>query len=644
MTVTRNRDGIPSWNGDSTSWLEYRRAALLYVETTKWESRYLCGPRLASELTGPARTSIANKKPSWLSTPEGVNRLLLHLQNAISEPVLPEVGNTLRAYFKHLRRRKGETMTSFCVRHREEYDRVCRALSRMVKTQQADAQKPMRGQRRHSWQSALGHSTSTSGPEHAPRAIEHPASSTDGSEEVPVLQGSLDASGPADDDANEPWQEWRAHSGRSWSEHGDAHWTWSGRWSDHHWQDHSWQQWEPSDDEDDEAMVDILPDIIQGWLLLEKAGLDDLEKSIIQSDIKSKFTLEGVENSLRAHWTDGQVRRRDGSDERHQANFGGLELDLDDEEGPPEWDQSYFEGWDPEDIAVFQEAYEAEQEAWAQIQEGRRTLRDARERQKAVRLGRKFFSPKGKGRGKFQGSKGRSGSESTNHGPRGPCLRRGKGHATRECPQRPAGENKKVLQVDEQSEFICFAEHQDASMFGDVADEQGLHQDMSKMTTYEAMTKGYGVLDPGATRTMGSMVALEHAREASMALQNRDNVSEVNLDDKPTFGFADSESAQCSSTVLLQLPVSDHNLKLRVHALDKGTVPVLLSIDTLKKLHAIVDYGNNEVVFSNIDPCKRVSLETTATGHQVIPLAADFMSGAQILEAPVWCLGTPLSE
>ena len=402
MTVTRSRDGIPSWNGGSTSWSEYRRAALLYVETTKWESRYLCGPRLASELTGPARTSIANKKPSWLSTPEGVNRLLLHLQNAISEPVLPEVGNTLRAYFKHLRRRKGETMTSFCVRHREEYDRVCRALSRMVKTQQADVQKPMRGQRRQSWQSALGHSSNTSGPEPAPRANEHPASSTEGSEEAPVLQGSLDASGPADDGANDPWQEWRQHSGRTWSEQGDAHWTWSGRWSDRHWKDQSWQQWEPSDDEDDEAMVDILPDIIQGWLLLEKAGLDDLEKSIIQSDIKSKFSLEGVENSLRVHWTDGQVRRRDGSDKRQQANFGGMELDFDDEEGPPEWDHSYFEGWDPEDIAVFQEAYETEQEAWAQIQEGRRTLRDARERQKAVRLGRKFFSPKGKAGASFK--------------------------------------------------------------------------------------------------------------------------------------------------------------------------------------------------------------------------------------------------
>ena len=67
---------------------------------------------------------LPTRRPPGCLPPRGVNRLLQHLQNAISEPVLPEVGNTSRAYFKHLRRPKGETMTSFCVRHREEYNRA----------------------------------------------------------------------------------------------------------------------------------------------------------------------------------------------------------------------------------------------------------------------------------------------------------------------------------------------------------------------------------------------------------------------------------------------------------------------------------------------------------------------------------------
>ena len=221
-------------------------------------------------------------------------------------------------------------------------------------------------------------------------------------------------------------------------------------------------------------------------------------------------------------------------------------------------------------------------------------------------------------------------------------LRCGKGHATRDCPQKPPGESKKVLQAEAHSEFICFGEHMESSLYGDTEGEMSWHQEEGRMTTHEAMLKGYSVLDGGATRTMGSMVALEQAREASFEHQSQDNVAEVNLEDRPTFGFADSESATCQSTVLLQLPIADRNLKLRVHALDKGSVPVLLSIDTLKRLQAIVDYSRDEVIFGAIDPCKRVKLQTTVTGHQVLPLAQDFMVGAQQLQAPVRCLGIPI--
>ena len=97
------------------------------------------------------------------------------------------------------------------------------------------------------------------------------------------------------------------------------------------------------------------------------------------------------------------------------------------------------------------------------------------------------------------------------------------------------------------------------------------------------MRAGCAVLDPGATRTMGSITALEFARSASWSHQNKDNISHIDLLDRPTFGFADSESARCQRTVLMQLPVGEQKMCLKVHALDKGQVPVLLSIDTLKK-------------------------------------------------------------
>ena len=122
-------------------------------------------------------------------------------------------------------------------------------------------------------------------------------------------------------------------------------------------------------------------------------------------------------------------------------------------------------------------------------------------------------------------------------------------------------------------------------------------------------------------------------------------MSHVSLQKRPTFGFADPEKAQCSSTVVLQLPVAEQqNLKLKAHAPDKGCVPVLMSISTLKKMGAVIDFGRDEAVFAKLNPLKRVKLETTQTGHQVLPLTRDFMREAVSLEAPVTRLGQTASE
>ena len=239
-------------------------------------------------------------------------------------------------------------------------------------------------------------------------------------------------------------------------------------------------------------MIEILPDVIKGWLLLEKAGLDTLER------------LQAVENSLRAHWTDDQLRRRDGTD-KHQAN-GDDELF---DEPPNEWADEYFEDWDPETAALFQEACREEHEAWAQIQEGRRTLREAREKQREVRVGRKFFGQKGRGKGQPRGRS--SSGKGHQGGGGGPCLRRGLDHPTRNCPKGRDSRQDKAMTAEEQADLVFYTE---TTLFGEHEYENAALASESrdgKMTTQEAMRAGYGVLDGGATRTMGSITALEYA-------------------------------------------------------------------------------------------------------------------------------------
>lgn len=77
------------------------------------------------------------KRASWLSEAQGTE-VLQHLQ-VVGEPALPEVGNFMRQYFRVLRK-KGESMSAYCVRQRDEYEKMCRSLARMLREQKKHGQ------------------------------------------------------------------------------------------------------------------------------------------------------------------------------------------------------------------------------------------------------------------------------------------------------------------------------------------------------------------------------------------------------------------------------------------------------------------------------------------------------------------------
>ena len=192
-------------------------------------------------------------------------------------------------------------------------------------------------------------------------------------------------------------------------------------------------------------VIEVLPDAVQGWFLLDKCGLDPLEKSVIQGDLKGQFTLAGVENSLRSHWTDDQIKKRDG-EPRHHANYGEDPETMSGPEEDPE--ETFFEDWSEQEVAWFREARAQEMEAWVQFQQSRRTLKEAWARQAGVRLGRRFYKPgngKGPGKGKQPIGAGPSG---------GPCLRCGRNHRTSEC--NLPKEETKGMQAEELAEYTYY--------------------------------------------------------------------------------------------------------------------------------------------------------------------------------------------
>lgn len=147
----------------------------------------------------------------------------------------------------------------------------------------------------------------------------------------------------------------------------------------------------------------------------------------------------------------------------------------------------------------------------------------------------------------------------------------------------------------------------------------------AKVSTEGAVLQGKAVIDGGATKTMGSLHAVECLSQKHMKTYGNTGVMKMDIQDRPVFGFGNSQRSRCMSTCTMQLPSEDHNMNLKIHVLEAGNAPVLLSVSSLRSMGAIIDYSRDEAVFTKIDPNVLVKLEQSAAGHQLLPLAEDFL-------------------
>ena len=82
------------------------------------------------------------------------------------------------------------------------------------------------------------------------------------------------------------------------------------------------------------------------------------------------------------------------------------------------------------------------------------------------------------------------------------------------------------------------------------------------------------------------------------------------------------------STCYVQAPDTPQRMQFRI---PDGKAPILLSIDSLRRMGAIIDYANDEAIFTKLDPRKLVSLESTQVGHHIIPLGDNPFKNAKDL-------------
>ena len=80
--------------------------------------------------------------------------------------------------------------------------------------------------------------------------------------------------------------------------------------------------------------MQLLPEFVQGWLLLQDAGLEVNERNMILAAIKGDFRLERVAQELRNQWNDDDLRRRDQHGRGTACVTKDEESPAEDEEGP----------------------------------------------------------------------------------------------------------------------------------------------------------------------------------------------------------------------------------------------------------------------------------------------------------------------
>ena len=499
------------------------------------------------------------------------------LRKSLGKPQIPELSDHLIKYFRQSRRKKLETMNDFIVRKTEIYARAKQALSRVHPHYGSSGPANYaRGRWHHygsSWHSGWSEDQW------------HDARDSDSAEAENSEAQELTSQAEDTVWSRDPWSNWSGY-------HGD--------------EEESWMT----------ETAELLPDYLQGWYLLFDANLEVAERNMVQTALHGDFSLEKVAQTLRNQWPEEELKRYDQS----HKNTGYWQEDVEevtqDDQGMENLTMAALleDGMNEEGIALMTQATEDAEEALALLQKAKVTLREARARQHQVKMSRKYYqTPKpGYKSGESQGIQ---------------CFRCGGNHKIAQCPDRHAPRKAEAHAAAEAAPFVCFTEAEEAAMM--TVGQSG------QMTTEEAIEKGFGVVDGGATKTLGSVHALEAIAEENLRKHKNTRVLDVDTKDTPIFGFGNSSRDKCVSTAKMQIQAGDREGVLSVHALDKGKGPVLLSISTLRALKAIVDFDEDLIVFRGLNDQRLIQAERSLAGHQLLPLTDNLYSKSYESDHPI---------
>ena len=518
-----------------------------------------------------------------------------------------EVTDLLAAYFKGTKRRPQESMNDYITRKTEAYMRACQALRRVQPHYEPSVKND-----RYPWRRQSGDWSSRAWGRQWTPASE--------------MEGTTVAE-EAEDRTEET--ETTTAGSESWRQGPNHDW----------WAQGSWGRGSTTS-----STTEEVPAFIQGWHLLADASLESHERNLVMTGLNGNFTPVRVAQELRNQFSEHEVKRRDQS-RRHMGYLGEAWEADEEEELDGDLATDEIEGTlNDEGFALVSLAEEEAESAMAAMQTARRTLRDARQRQHQVKQSRKYF----------QSTTNRSTAASSSSRPRDDsnldCLRCGKrGHQAANCPHKPIGDGPTQAHMtagddNQHAPFVCYTsapnQEQDETLietilhdnFVGYATELGYqaenYEKESGLTTKEAVSRGYAVVDGGATQTIGSVAALEAVLQQNRQKHGSSGLKGLSSEEPPTFSFGNSTENKCLSTAQIRVQANGNPGELRVHTLEGGEAPILLSIQTLRALKAVIDFEADVAVFSGPGPSPPCTFRAREFRTPVVVPDDDWMSNA----------------
>ena len=188
--------------------------------------------------------------------------------------------------------------------------------------------------------------------------------------------------------------------------------------------------------------------------------------------------------------------------------------------------------------------------------------------------------------------------------------------------QPASREPEDTVEEPENQEPLCFMHVMDGNP-ADGASLGGLPVEAA-MSVAGQLHPGYAVIDSGATETVGSLEAIEAVVSMRRSRYGMESVR-VFPEAKRSFRFGNAQQETATSYVEVPQTLAGRPVSLGVFALDVPRIPILLSIRTLRKLGAEINFQRRTIVFQAVDPGVTIGVQESASGHLLLDLVHDWM-------------------